>query len=197
MSVSPFIERALYIGEQAHDGQFRKCSEAPYIVHPIGVALMLAQLGADDVTIAAALLHDVLEDCPDKYSQAQMFSEFGDEVTTIVKTVSKNPSITDWWECNTDLFNRVESTEDGRAVLVFAADKLSNAHATLEDFINDGLAVWSRFHTGMDGQLWLYGEASRIVSQKLPNHPLALMLESQVQELVSRVVLLQKSIQAW
>ncbi|MGO1774610.1 MAG: HD domain-containing protein, partial [Agrococcus casei] len=55
------IQRAFILAERAHEGQFRKSGE-PYISHPVAVAQILADLGIGAVTIAAALLHDTVED---------------------------------------------------------------------------------------------------------------------------------------
>ena len=56
-----FLEKAYLKAEELHQGQKRKSGE-PYIIHPKGVALILADLGMDDETVAAGLLHDVIED---------------------------------------------------------------------------------------------------------------------------------------
>jgi GTP pyrophosphokinase len=69
-----------------HEGQLRKSGE-PYIVHPAKVALILADLGMDDRTLAAALLHDTVEDTP--YSLEQLSKEFGREVAFLVGGVTK------------------------------------------------------------------------------------------------------------
>src|SRR5687767_12932629 len=60
-SDTAMIERAFEIARDAHAEQVRRSGE-PYITHPLGVAMILAELGLDDVTIAAALLHDAVED---------------------------------------------------------------------------------------------------------------------------------------
>ena len=57
------IEKAYNFAQQAHEGQLRNSGE-PYITHPLAVAKILAGLGLDDNTIAAGLLHDVVEDTP-------------------------------------------------------------------------------------------------------------------------------------
>ncbi len=61
---SPDVERALRMAQEAHSGQKRKGDgSVPYIVHPIHAALILARAGADEITILAGVLHDVVEDC--------------------------------------------------------------------------------------------------------------------------------------
>ena len=58
-----FIKKAFFFAKEAHSGQFRLSGE-PYYEHPYEVAMILVDLGMDEVTIASALLHDVLEDTP-------------------------------------------------------------------------------------------------------------------------------------
>lgn len=80
------VEHAFDVAREAHGPQQRK-SGRPYIVHPLAIAHMLAQLQMDAATVAAALLHDVLEDTPITY--AQMEAEFGAEISRLVLGVTK------------------------------------------------------------------------------------------------------------
>ena len=82
-------ELARKLAESAHQGQFRKWSNPPqpYIVHPIRVAEKVASLvGADDTDVAAAYLHDVLEDCGEHY--APKILEFGEAVLILVRELT-------------------------------------------------------------------------------------------------------------
>lgn len=84
------ISKAYSIAEDMHNGQFRKSGE-PYIIHPVEVARILAELGMDDETLVAGLLHDVIEDTP--YTKEQLKAEFGEEVLLLVDGVTKLGSI--------------------------------------------------------------------------------------------------------
>ena len=64
MKDTPVITAAKMMAGKAHEGQFRKYSGLPYIIHPIEVATTVEAYGGTDEMIAAALLHDVVEDCP-------------------------------------------------------------------------------------------------------------------------------------
>jgi len=81
------IRYAYYIAERAHAGQARKSGE-PYILHPLAVARIVVDLRMDDDTIVAALLHDVLEDCPEIKPET-IAKEFGDDVLAMVEGVTK------------------------------------------------------------------------------------------------------------
>jgi guanosine-3',5'-bis(diphosphate) 3'-pyrophosphohydrolase len=80
------IERAFAVAEEAHRGQTRKSGE-PYVLHPVAVATIVARQGLDDVTVAAALLHDAVEDTA--LDLEQLEKEFGSEVMAIVDGVTK------------------------------------------------------------------------------------------------------------
>lgn len=84
------IGRAYDRAREMHDGQLRKSGE-PYLIHPIAVAEILADLGMDEDTIVAGLLHDVVEDTP--YTSEQLIEEFGEEVELLVDGVTKLGSL--------------------------------------------------------------------------------------------------------
>ena len=84
------IGRAYDVAEEMHRGQLRKSGE-PYLIHPMAVAEILADLGMDEETIIAGLLHDVVEDTP--YTSEELTSDFGDEVELLVDGVTKLGSL--------------------------------------------------------------------------------------------------------
>ncbi|HRY44825.1 MAG TPA: HD domain-containing protein, partial [Thermoanaerobaculia bacterium] len=80
------LRRAYIFSAQAHRHQLRSSGE-PYLVHPIGVAMLLAELKLDEVSVATGLLHDVLEDT--KTTKEELASLFGSEVAEVVDGVTK------------------------------------------------------------------------------------------------------------
>ena len=84
------IGRAYDVAEEMHRGQLRKSGE-PYLIHPMAVAEILADLGMDEETIIAGLLHEVVEDTP--YTSEELASDFGDEVELLVDGVTKLGSL--------------------------------------------------------------------------------------------------------
>ena len=80
------IEKAYRVASEAHKNQKRKSGE-PYIIHPLGVAIILADLELDKETIVAGLLHDIVEDTG--ITMEQLRAEFGDEVAELVDGVTK------------------------------------------------------------------------------------------------------------
>lgn len=78
------------MAHKLHEGQLRKSGE-PYFIHPIAVAIILAQLGMDEATIVGGLLHDVVEDT--EYTREMLVNDFGEEVAVLVDGVTKLGSI--------------------------------------------------------------------------------------------------------
>ncbi len=86
MEARDLIRRAYRFAEEAHAGQRRKSGE-PYLIHPVTVAYLLAELNFEPAVIAAGLLHDVIEDCEVTREEIQM--AFGEEVLVLVEGVTK------------------------------------------------------------------------------------------------------------
>ncbi|SFV58934.1 GTP pyrophosphokinase, (p)ppGpp synthetase II / Guanosine-3',5'-bis(diphosphate) 3'-pyrophosphohydrolase [hydrothermal vent metagenome] len=83
---SDIVSRALNLALKAHDGQVRKSGE-PYIVHPILVGAITASMSGDEMMVAAALLHDVVEDT--EYTLGDMYDDFGEDVAHMIDGLTK------------------------------------------------------------------------------------------------------------
>lgn len=183
MYATPTIRQALRIAAKAHRNQTRKGSDIPYLVHPVAVALILMEHTSDEATLAAALLHDVLEDARDVYSEEQMREDFGSVVTDTVKAVTKDDSITDWRARNEDYLATLRASNNDRAMMVCAADKINNLTDTLEDYEARRPNTWAKFHTGKEDQLWWYTAVYELVAEKMPGYGLT----EELNELVERL----------
>ena len=86
------IKKAFLYADEMHKGQLRQSGE-PYISHPIAVAESVVSLGLDTDSVCAALLHDTVEDCPDKTNLDEVRKLFGDDVALFVDGVTKIKSI--------------------------------------------------------------------------------------------------------
>jgi len=121
------IEHAYHFADWAHSGQTRLSGE-PYITHPWNVALIVADMGLDDPSIAAALLHDVVEDT--EVEMATIVQEFGEEVARLVEGVTKLRRL----QFHTLRQEQVENlrkvlvamAQDVRVILIKLADRLHN-----------------------------------------------------------------------
>ena len=120
------IERAYQTAERAHASQKRQSGE-PYITHPLAVAQILADLGLGPRAIAAALLHDTVEDTD--YSLDQLRTEFGDEVTMLVDGVTKLDKVKYGDAAQSETVRKmiVAMSKDIRVLLIKLADRLHNA----------------------------------------------------------------------
>jgi GTP diphosphokinase / guanosine-3',5'-bis(diphosphate) 3'-diphosphatase len=121
------IVRAFTFAGKAHEGQQRRSGE-PFIMHPVGVAIVCAGLRLDEQTIAAALLHDVVEDT--NTDLATVRDEFGDEIASLVDGVTKLTRVQFQSREQAEAENYrkmvVAMAEDVRVILVKLADRLHN-----------------------------------------------------------------------
>ncbi len=122
------ILKAYSFAEKAHSGQMRKSGDE-YIVHPVDVAKIISELMIDPPTIAAALLHDTVEDCKE-VSLSLIQSEFGDEVARLVDGVTKLAKLNfaDREEQQAESLRKMilAMSKDIRVVLIKLADRLHN-----------------------------------------------------------------------
>ena len=120
------IEKAFDVAAAAHAGQKRRSGD-PYITHPVAVAGILAELGMTPPTLAAALLHDTVEDT--SYTLEQLRKDFGDEVAMLVDGVTKLDKVTygDAAQAETVRKMVVAMSRDIRVLVIKLADRLHNA----------------------------------------------------------------------
>ena len=120
------IERAFAVAQHAHRDQ-KRASGDPYITHPLAVTLILAELGIGPVTLAAALLHDTVEDT--EYNLAMLKADFGEEVAMLVDGVTKLDKVKfgDHAQAETVRKMVVAMSKDIRVLVIKLADRLHNA----------------------------------------------------------------------
>ena len=120
------IERAYAVAERAHDGQMRKSGDA-YITHPLAVTTILAELGMTPPTLAAALLHDTVEDTA--YGLDELRTDFGDEIAMLVDGVTKLDKVTYGEAAQAETVRKmvIAMARDIRVLVIKLADRLHNA----------------------------------------------------------------------
>ncbi|MBQ4340765.1 MAG: bifunctional (p)ppGpp synthetase/guanosine-3',5'-bis(diphosphate) 3'-pyrophosphohydrolase, partial [Firmicutes bacterium] len=134
------IGKAYDLGEKAHEGQFRKSGEA-YFVHPVEVAKILADLDMDSQTIAAALMHDVVEDTEYTYEDIEQY--FGEDIALLVDGVTKLGSLKfdNKEERQAENLRKMflAMTKDIRVLIIKLADRLHNMRTI--NFMTDAKIV--------------------------------------------------------
>jgi GTP pyrophosphokinase len=121
------LERAFIFASERHEGQQRRSGE-DFILHPLGVAKILAELGRDDTTLAAALIHDTVEDTHATVEEIR--AEFGEEVANLVEGVTKLTRIQfqSREQAQAENYRKMvmAMAEDYRVILIKLADRLHN-----------------------------------------------------------------------
>lgn len=189
MFLSERIEKAIVRATVLHETQRRKVSHVPYITHPYSVAFLLAHYVDDEDVIIAGLLHDVLEDVPN-YSEKELREEFGDRVLSIVEEVTEDFTQAEkedhsirgaGWRVRKEKYLANLSDDSREAMLVAAADKIHNLRSIIAEYKKHGPTVWNIFRRDPKDMFWFYGEAARIISERL-SHPLVSELKSVLEE---------------
>jgi len=158
---------ALKIAWDVHKEQLRKGSRDPYIIHPIEVAVILYENGADEDILNAALLHDTIEDTKgDKKELINIIKQnFNKRTLDLILAVSEplkiSGSLSQEEEIKTWKYRKEHTIEfvknSSRDVkMLICADKLSNIRSTYKEYKKVGKKVWENFNAGYREQKWYY-----------------------------------------
>lgn len=143
-----FLDRALEFAIKAHSGIERRGKGFPYIVHPMEAVSIVATFTSDQELLAAAALHDVVEDTD--YTEEDIRKEFGERVAHLVSAetdlVVEGKSESDSWKERKQFAIDRLAKLDRDAKIVSIGDKLSNARAMLQDYEEMGEELWNKFH---------------------------------------------------
>ncbi|MEZ5979142.1 MAG: HD domain-containing protein [Planctomycetota bacterium] len=180
---SPAVERALAVAIEAHARHVRKGNGDPYAVHPVHMAMLLARLGLDDVTVQAALLHDVAEDSDD-WDLAGLERAFGSDVASVVAELTEDKSRS-WEERKRTALEHVPHLGE-RAVAVKSADVLHNltSLAAHLELVGDGDAAWQPFRGGRDRTLAQHRAMVAALAPRAPG-PLAEALRAALRRILA------------
>ena len=142
------IEKAMAFALKAHSGQKRKQTNNPYILHPIESAVIAQRMCDDEDVIAAAILHDVLEDSDNDFDNLKEL--FGEKIAKLVASASEdkmdNIPAEESWEIRKKETIEKLNYIDNLAKIVIFSDKLSNLRSIHHDYILIGDQLWIRFN---------------------------------------------------
>jgi (p)ppGpp synthase/HD superfamily hydrolase len=162
----PVTREAIAYARECHAAQTREVDAAPFILHPLEVAMLLHGRGYDDEVVAAGALHDVLEKTPTTLDE--IGARFGSRVASLVSAVSDPPGLEDYRARKVALRDQVaRAAPDAQAI--YAADKLAKARELR--------ALATRLHTSLDdpalrGRLAHYQSSLEMLERALPGAPL-------------------------
>ena len=154
------VSEAIAFAVKAHDGMRRKKSDAPYILHPMEAAVIVGTMTDDQNLIAAAALHDVVEDAGITIEEIE--AEFGKRVRELVESETEDkradlPPESTWRIRKEESLEVLENTNDIGVLIVWLGDKLANMRSIYRDWKIEGDAMWQRFNQkDVNQQAWYY-----------------------------------------
>lgn len=168
--LGPRFANALAFAAQVHATQTRKGKPTPYVAHLLAVAALVIEYGGDEDTAIAALLHDAPEDQGGRPMLERIRACFGDRVAGIVDECTdtyadpKEP-----WHPRKEAYIGSIPHKSAEGLLVSLADKVHNAREILEDYKQDGEAIWSRFNAGRADLLRYYRRLTEAFRGRTPD----------------------------
>ena len=154
------VSEAIVFAAKAHDGMRRKKSDAPYILHPMEAAVIVGTMTDDQNLIAAAALHDVVEDAGITLDEIK--EKFGQRVWELVRSETEDkredlPPAQTWHIRKEESLAVLKNAEDIAVLMVWLGDKLANMRAIYRDFKVEGVQMWQRFNQkNVNEQAWYY-----------------------------------------
>ena len=163
------VSEAVAFAVKAHDGMRRKKSEAPYILHPMEAAVIVGSMTDDQNLIAAAALHDVVEDSDITIEEIE--ARFGKRVRELVESETEDkraelPPSDTWRIRKEESLDVLKKTNDIGVLMVWLGDKLANMRAIYRDWKIEGDAMWQRFNQkDVNEQAWYYSSIVKLTSR--------------------------------
>ena len=175
---SKLVRDALETARRAHAGQIRNGSGgAPYIEHPIAVAELLAEHGFGEEILAAALLHDVVEESATEVADVR--AGFGEPIAALVEALTDEEAI-ESYERRKDEHRRQVNEAGADARAIYAADKLANIRALRRAYAERGEAVGGELKAPLDDKMAVWEADVELLRGADPDLPFLSELEDQL-----------------
>ena len=165
ISESPLLARSYALAESAHRGQQRPSDGRPFLDHVTQVAKLLDEEGFDEDLVAVGLLHDAVE--RGAMHESELRDEIDEGISSLVMALSEDPGIESFAERKAGLRNQVKRA-GGRALTVFAADKLSDILGLREGMETFGDSVEQRIGTSVASMAGHYRESVELIETERP-----------------------------
>jgi guanosine-3',5'-bis(diphosphate) 3'-pyrophosphohydrolase len=175
---SPLVRSALEQARADHAGQTRNGSGGmPYVEHPIKVAARLERLGYRDEVLAAALLHDVVEDSETTLDELR--EKFGEEVAGMVGALTDDEALDSYRERKAEHRERVAAADE-EAMAIYGADKLTNVTTLRAAYEAEGDAVRDEFKVPVELKTEIWEADLALLREKAPGLPFLDDLEEEL-----------------
>ena len=163
------VSEAIAFAVRAHDGQRRKEREAPYILHPMEAAVIVGSMTDDQSIIAAAVLHDVVEDAGVTIEEVE--AKFGKRVRELVASETENkredlPPSETWRIRKEETLEILRNTDDLGVLMMWIGDKLANMRSLYRTWKVEGDEMWQKFNQkDINEQAWYYRSIARLTER--------------------------------
>ena len=163
------VNEAIVFAAQAHDGMRRKRNDTPYILHPMEAAVIVSTMTDDQSVIAAAVLHDVVEDAG--ITMEEIEEKFGARVRELVACETENkradrPPMETWKIRKEESLLVLKNAEDIDVLIVWLGDKLANMRSLYREWKIQGDAMWNNFNQkDINEQAWYYYSIVELTSR--------------------------------
>jgi (p)ppGpp synthase/HD superfamily hydrolase len=175
----PLAQDALEYAQAAHRGQRRDSDDAPFILHPLEVAALLHNTGHREALVAAAMLHDTIEDT--SAQPAELAERFGGDVAALVEAMSEDPRIDDYDERKAALREQIAAFGSD-AIAIDAADKVAKVRE-LRAQTGAEPSLLAGEHAPAHRRLEHYVASLRMLERSEPEHPLVRQLRFELEAL--------------
>lgn len=162
------FDKAIAFATKAHSGSFRKGTTTPYIVHPMEASAIVATMTDDKTILAAAVLHDVVEDTD--YTIDDIRKEFGKNVARLVSAESEDkrdnlPPEATWKIRKQETLDHLKNQASKEEKIITLGDKLSNIRAMYRDYLEIRDELWNRFNQKDKSEhAWYYKSIAELLS---------------------------------
>jgi (p)ppGpp synthase/HD superfamily hydrolase len=182
---SALLARAYSVAAEAHAGQKRATDGTPFIGHVVEVGGLLEAAGLDEDLVAAGLLHDSVE--RGTLSSERLRQEVADEIWSLVMALTEDPAIVSFEQRKAALREQVREA-GGRAITIFAADKLSDIRGLRRGIARSRGGIEARIGTTVSAMAAHYGKSVAMIEENEPDSEFLAALRAELEGLATMAV---------